>query len=516
MSQTEEQFNAGDSLVTTLNTPSPYNYNAASHNHSSTCGCLNEFGKPIFVSSPSAATQKAIEACEKNLEKHLEELSRLVKIPSVSLIGFPEQEMLNSANATAELLEASGLENVKTVQFGNVHPYVYGEWIHKPNAPTLLLYAHHDVQPPGRNQLWKSSPFQPTVSGGRLFGRGTADDKAGILAHTAAIASFLKTSGELPVNVKIIIEGEEEIGSAHLAEFTRRHREMLRADAMVLTDCANLDSGIPSITTALRGLVAVDLEIETLSHPVHSGLWGGILPDPVVVLAQVIAKTVNSDGTTLIPDFEKDVQPLTVTERTQYENMRMQSVARAATGLRKELNFVTAEAQFAERLWRRPHTSVNAIQSGSRSLVSNIIQDGAWARISVRIVPNMTPERVYEMIKNHVEKVCPEGFKINVKPESIGNWWSIKNPEDEVYKIASRSLEMGYGRSTQFIGCGASIPFVAPLSAELGDIPAILVGVEDPYTNAHSENESLNLDDFKKTLFGQIFMLAEMQKWQRA
>jgi cysteinylglycine-S-conjugate dipeptidase len=213
------------------------------------------------------------------------------------------------------------------------------------------------------------------------------------------------------------------------------------------------------------------------------------------------------------------VLPLSAEEKTLYKSIRLQEIARNATGLKKNLNFVTPENEFAERLWRKPHASVNAIQSGSRSLVSNIIQDGAWARVSVRIVPNMKPEKVFEKIKFHIEKMCeklyPNVFSVKIKSESFGQWWKIGNAQDEVYQIASRSLEMGYGRTTQFIGCGASIPFVAPLSEELGNIPAILVGVEDPYTNAHSENESLNLNDFRKTLHGQIYMLSEMQKWKK-
>jgi acetylornithine deacetylase/succinyl-diaminopimelate desuccinylase-like protein len=193
----------------------------------------------------------------------------------------------------------------------------------------------------------------------------------------------------------------------------------------------------------------------------------------------------------------------------------MANVARRATGLFTDLPFVVSEADMASALWRQPSLSVNAIQSGSRKLVSNVIQDGAWARISLRIVPDMKPEKVLSQLESHLRKHAPAGFKLKLTPQASGDWWSVRDLNEPAYQIAARSLEKGYGRSAEFIGCGASIPFVQPLSEELGGIPAILVGVEDPYTNAHSENESLALDDFRKTLFGQIHMLADFGSYKR-
>jgi len=485
------------------------------HQHGPSCGCVNEKGFPIYTTAPSDSTQKAIDFCEKNMRNWLSELETLVKIPSVSLEGFDPNELKLSAEASAEAFSRAGLEKVELLSFGDVHPYVYGEWIHKSDAPTLLLYAHHDVQPPGREDKWSSAPFAPTVSQGRLFGRGAADDKAGILAHVAAISSFLKTSGELPVNVKVLIEGEEETGSRNLAEFVRRYRKTLDADAMILTDCANLDTGIPSVTTALRGLVALDVELESLTHPVHSGLWGGILPDPVLALSKLLATLTDANGKIAVDGILESVRPLEDTERAAFEGLRMSDVARRATGLLSELPFVVSEAQMASALWRQPSLSVNAIQSGSRKLVSNVIQDGAWARISIRIVPDMKPEKVLAQLEAHLRKHAPPGFKLILTPQATGDWWSVRDLNEPAYQIAARSLEKGYGRSAEFIGCGASIPFVQPLSEELGGIPAILVGVEDPYTNAHSENESLALDDFRKTLFGQIHMLADFSSYKR-
>lgn len=486
------------------------------HRHGPTCGCKNEKGEPLYVTAPSEETHKALDYCDKKMSSWMSELETLVKIPSVSLEGFDSRQMQLSAEATAESLRRAGLESVELLSFGDVHPYVYGEWVHKKDAPTLLLYAHHDVQPPGRDEKWKSNPFVPTVSQGRLFGRGTADDKAGIIAHVAAIASFLKTSGELPVNVKVLIEGEEETGSHHLAEFVRRYRSLLNADAMILTDCANIDSGIPSVTTALRGLVALDVELEALSHPVHSGLWGGILPDPVLALSKLLGTLTDENGRMAIDGIYDDVRPLSSDERRSFESLQMGQLARRATGLISDLPFVVPESGFAEALWRAPALSVNAIQSGSRKLVSNVIQDGAWARVSIRIVPDMKPEKILAALESHFRKHAPQGFKLNLVPQAASHWWCVDDLREPAYQIAARSLEKGYGRSTQFVGCGASIPFVQPLSDELGGIPAILVGVEDPYTNAHSENESLDLQDFRRTLLGQVHMLADFAKYKRS
>lgn len=486
------------------------------HQHSATCGCKNEKGEPLFVTAPTSSTQKALDYCEDHLDDALNELKTLIKIPSVSLEEFDANPVKLSAEATAEVFRRAGLDSVELIQFGDVHPYVYAEWVHKPEAPTLLLYAHHDVQPPGRDEKWRSAPFTPFERDGRLYGRGAADDKAGIIAHSAAIAAFLKTNGELPVNVKILIEGEEEIGSSHLAEFVKRERAKLKADGMILTDCANIESGIPSITTSLRGMVAVDIEIEALTHPVHSGLWGGIVPDPVVALSRVLATLADDKGHITIPGIYDDVRPLTRDEERAFATLQLAQTARKATGLLEELPFPIDEQSFAKRLWREPNLSINAIQSGSRRLVSNVVQDGAWARVSIRIVPDMKPQKILSLLTKHIEAACPKGFRLKVTPERASEWWAIDDARAEVYQIAARALEKGYAHSTAFIGCGASIPFVQPLSAELGGIPAILVGVEDPYTNAHSENESLNLADFRKTLLGQIHMLADLSKYRRA
>jgi acetylornithine deacetylase/succinyl-diaminopimelate desuccinylase-like protein len=249
------------------------------------------------------APDDVIRALDGGREAAIDDLVALSRIPSVSASGFDPAEVVRSAEATAALLSKSGLEKVEVLRTGDAHPYVVGEWLHAgPDAPTVLVDAHHDVQPPGREAHWRTPPFEPTRrDDGRLYGRGVVDDKAGIVLHVAAVRAWLGATGALPVNVKFVVEGEEEIGSEHLAEFLRTHRERLDCDVLVLSDTANLDTGIPSLTTSLRGIVQVDVTLRALDHPIHSGMWGGPVPDAATALAVLLGRLVDDRGRIAVP-----------------------------------------------------------------------------------------------------------------------------------------------------------------------------------------------------------------------
>jgi acetylornithine deacetylase/succinyl-diaminopimelate desuccinylase-like protein len=466
------------------------------------------------MNTPAPADDKAIEKALAHHEKHqpeyLEELKKLVRIPSVSFEGFDKQQVRKSAEATCDLMRRKGLENVQVLEMPGAHPYAYGEWKKAAGRPTLLLYAHHDVQPAGETSKWIiPDPFEPTEKDGRLFARGAADDKAGILVHIAAIDSWLEAHGSLPVNVKMIVEGEEEAGSGSLPAFLKKHRNLLQADAIVLTDTGNFETGLPSITTALRGIVVVQLEVNALKQPVHSGMWGGPVPDPTMALCKILARLVDDQGRINLPGIYDKVRPLTEDER--------RSIAALPTSnelFRKQAGMLPGTQLLGgmppwEMNWRQPSLAINAIVASTRKDARNVICESAWARLGVRTVPDMDVKEVRDKLIAALKKDPPWGVQVEVTFESEGGWWYTQ-ADAPAFRAARKALREGYGQEPVTIGCGGSIPFVDPFSKELGGAPALLIGVEDPYTNAHSENESLHLGDFAKAARSAIRLYAEL------
>ncbi|MBC7692827.1 MAG: M20/M25/M40 family metallo-hydrolase [Methylotenera sp.] len=470
------------------------------------------------MKKPSENLSSAIAHCEKNFSTYLEDLKELARIPSVSFSGFPESEVRRSAQAVAKLLTARGFEKVEVLEIPGAHPYVYGERLKAPGKPTLLLYAHHDVQPPGREELWKTPPFEPThlegPGGERLYGRGTADDKAGVVVHASAVAAFLDSGSELPVNVKIVVEGEEEIGSGYLPEFLKTYRHKLDADIMVLTDTTNFDCGVPALTVALRGLVGLEIEVRALTKSVHSGMWGGPVPDPAMALSKMLASLVDEQGRIAIPEVLAMVRPL-----GDAEAQEMKKIPFHEPDFRKQVGMVEGSHLLREgpnpnaQIWRFPSLTVNAIQASSRKQAGNIINDTAWAKVTIRTVADMDSERTMELLQSHLRKVAPWGVEVHFEIESSNGPWALdlKAPGvEEALGVAISAMKKGYGTEPLQIGCGGSIPFVKPFADALGGAPALLVGVEDPYTNAHGENESLLISDLKKACLSQIHLFSEI------
>jgi acetylornithine deacetylase/succinyl-diaminopimelate desuccinylase-like protein len=457
-------------------------------------------------------SDRPIRYVEEHFDDFLQTLTRLSRIPSVSAAPFPPSEGRRSAEAVRDAMAEVGLVNCTLLEVDDAHPYAYGEWLGAPGRPTLLLYAHHDTQPPGRPTHWKTPPFEPTLrEDGRLYARGIVDDKAGIVTHLAAIEAWLSTEGKLPVNVKLVVEGEEEIGSEHLEACLAKYKERLRADVIVLTDTANLEAGLPSLTYRLRGIVSVGLEVSALDHPLHSGMWGGPIPDPVQAMAKILATLTDLDGKPAIAGLFDEVRAPSPAEREALAKLPFDRAKfRADAGILSGVRLV-GEKDFSvyEQLWLRPAVTVIALEASPIQGSSNQIVPSARARISVRIVPDMDPERTTRLVCEHVERVAPWGVKVTLTPESAGPAW-ICVPEGKAFEAAKRALARGFGREVALIGAGGSIPFVGPFAAAFGGAPALLIGLEDPICNAHSENESLNLVDWKKALKGAVYLYEEL------
>lgn len=444
-------------------------------------------------------------------QAHLEDLKHLIRIPSVSFDGYDVAQVHACAEAVAAQMRQVGLHNVSLLQMPGVHPYVYGELIRAPKAPCVLLYAHHDVQPAGELSKWDSAPFEPEIRGERLFGRGAADDKAGISVHLAAIAAWLSVPGGLPLNVKVIIEGEEETGSANLGAFVRHYRDKLAADVMVLCDTANIDTGVPSITTALRGLCVVDVEVASIKQALHSGMWGGPIPDAAMALAKMLASLVDDDGRICVAGVYDAVRKLEADEIAALRALPV-SVAsfREQAGLLPGVSLLGREGPFAMN-WHQPALGINAMAASSRQDARNILVDSAWARVGIRLVAHQDPERIAQSLEDALRQAAPWGVEVRLHRDTTNGAWRTQSTH-RAFEACRQALAQGYGKAPVEVGCGGSIPFVGPLCRELGDIPALLIGVEDPYTNAHGDNESLSLGDWASAVRSSIYLFEYLAK----
>ena len=446
---------------------------------------------------------------DKNRARFVDELAEWVKIPAISSDPAHREDMvLNAKHLMAEL---------KTLGAGKVemwptkgHPAVFAEWMSSPGAPTLLVYGHHDVQPVDPLNEWISPPFVPTIREGRMWGRGVVDDKGQIHIHVKAIEAFLKTRGKLPINLKFIVEGEEEIGSANLDELLREHAKELTADFVCVSDTAMFGRGIPSLCVGLRGLMYLEVHVDGPSGDQHSGSFGGGITNPINALAKMIGKLHDEEGRITIPGFYDAVLALSPAERKEIADLPFDEKAwLAATGAPA----VFGEKGYStlERVWTRPTLDCNGIVGGFTGEGSKtIVPARAMAKISCRLVPDQEPEVIGKLVGDYLQKIAPPGVKVRIVLLHGGRPY-VAPTDHPVFEVAKRAFSKAFGRPTVFIREGGSIPFVRTIADVTGK-PCLLMGFGQPDENAHAPNEWLDLENYHLGIKSAAYLYDELSK----
>jgi acetylornithine deacetylase/succinyl-diaminopimelate desuccinylase-like protein len=452
---------------------------------------------------------KVIDFINVNRERYLEELKALLAIPSISALPQHAGDVKRCAAWCAEEMGRIGLQNVRLIATPG-YPVVYGDWLGAPGAPTILFYGHYDVQPVDPLELWESPPFEATVRDGEIYARGSADDKGQVFMHFKAVEAHLKQNGRLPVNIKFILEGEEEVGSVNLDDFVRSHKAELAGDVVVISDSPMFARGVPSICYGLRGLVYFQIDLRGSSTDLHSGSFGGAVANPAFVLSQMIAQMKDRGGRIKIPGFYDDVVPLQEEERKAWASLPFnEKKFRKDFGIPKvlgETGYTTLE-----RTWARPTFEVNGLLSGfTGEGAKTVLPAVAMAKVSMRLVPNQHPDKIADLFEAHVRDLAPKTVELKITRMHGGKPWmtSYDNP---FVQAAGRAIEKGFGQKPVFTREGGSIPVVSTFQEELG-LPSVLFGVGLPDENAHAPNEKLDVANFHGGIISSAIFYDEISK----
>jgi acetylornithine deacetylase/succinyl-diaminopimelate desuccinylase-like protein len=456
-----------------------------------------------------AAVNNVIDFINTHRDRYVDELKEYLAIPSISALPQHNADVRRCAEWTAEHMRRIGMENVRLVDTPG-HPVVYGDWLHAEGAPTILFYGHYDVQPVDPLDLWESPPFEATVRDGEIYARGAADDKGQVFMHFKAIEAHLKQNGRLPMNLKVILEGEEEVGSENLDNFIKEHRAELGADVVVISDSPMFDRGVPSICYGLRGLVYVQIDLRGSKSDLHSGSFGGAVANPAFVLAQIVAQMKDRGGRVKIPGFYDAVRPLRDEERAEFKKLPFNE-----TRYRKELGaprlFGESGYSTLERTWARPTFEVNGLLAGfTGEGAKTVIPAVAMAKCSMRLVPDQEPDRIAELFETYVKKVSPKTVELKVTRMHGGKPW-MTDFDNRFVQAAGRAIEKGFGKTPVFNREGGSIPVVATFQEILG-LPAVLFGVGLPDENSHAPNEKLDLANFHGGVIASAFLYDEVAR----
>jgi len=453
--------------------------------------------------------KKITEYIDKNKNNYINELKDFLKIPSISTDPNYKNEVNNCAEFVKDKLVKAGLKKVKVIKTKG-HPLVYGEWLKAKEKPTVLIYGHYDVQPVDPIELWDTPPFEPTVKDNKIFARGATDDKGQVFMHIKSVEAYLKTLGELPLNVKFIIEGEEEIGSRNLEIFISENKKLLKCDTVLISDTALYDVGTPTITYGLRGLSYLEVEVTGPNRDLHSGSFGGGVANPINVLAEMINKLMDKNGRITIPTFYDDVLKLTKKERDNFKRLKFSDKKFAkelgVAELRGEKGYTTLE-----RLWARPTLDCNGIIGGfTEDGAKTVLPSKVKAKISMRLVPNQDPKKIAKAFTKYIKEIAPKSVKVKVSNLHGANP-ALTSLDDKSTIAASKAMEKAFGRKIVYMREGGSVPIV-PVFAKKLNTTVVLMGMGLNTENLHSPNEHFSLDHFQLGIKSSAYFMNEFAK----
>lgn len=442
------------------------------------------------------------EIVENDFSRRIGDLGRLVKIQGIAWDAFDAANLQTSAEAVAQLFRETGVfetVEIRTAVLDGIpgSPAVVARRPAKNGKPTFLLYAHHDVQPPGNLDDWETPPFEPTLKNGRIYARGAADDKAGIVAHLTALETVRKTLGDdFDLGISVFIEGEEEAGSRTFRTFLDENRDILEADAIVVADSGNWTAEIPALTTTLRGMVSQVIEVSTLDHALHSGMYGGVVPDAMTAMIRLLSTLHTPDGSVAVAGLVSGKA-----SELPYTEAELRRDAGAAEPLE-----LIGTGSILDRIWTKPSITVIGIDGQSVALSSNTLLPKAKAKISMRIAPLDEPVRALAALRAHLEENIPFGGRIDFLETELGKPFQA-NSSGWAQSLAETALEAAFGNETALIGIGGSIPFIADLTEVFPNAQILVTGVEDADSRAHSPNESVEVASLKKAMVAEALML---------
>lgn len=442
-----------------------------------------------------------LHSIDADFSRTLDELASLVAIPGIAWDSFDPQNLQRCADRVRTLITDTGFDDVEILRANKPdgRPGAPGIIARRParaGQPTVLLYAHLDVQPPGERDLWLTEPFEATIIGDRIFGRGAADDKAGIMAHLAAIRAL---GDELDVGVTLFFEGEEEAGSPSFRNFLETYRDRLEADVIVVADSGNWTTEVPALTTSLRGLASLEFEVATLDHAVHSGMYGGPVPDAATSMIRLLSTLHTDDGAVAVPDLVTADPP-----QIDYPEDTLRADAGVLDGVS-----LLGTGGLAERLWTKPSLTVIGLDLPNVDVASNTMQGSVKAKLSMRLAAGQDPEAALESLKQHLQANAPFGAAVTFTADETGKPWSA--PADApATRLAHEAMTEAWGTPAVDIGIGGSIPFIADLIDVFAGAEILVTGVEDPDSRAHSANESLHVPGFKKAIVSEALLLRKL------